>query len=95
MSHFPSFIRSLFLTMILSFLAPILLIHGGLVSFVLVAHLPMLDTSGEICSHRILEFLAIFGNGQPWLGTVIIGTTFSLVGSLFDTYASFQHQRSS
>ncbi|MGL5080306.1 MAG: hypothetical protein ACRC8A_02350 [Microcoleaceae cyanobacterium] len=95
MNHFLGFLRSLLLTMLLSFLAPVLLIHGGLASFILVAHLPTLETVGQFCSHQILEFLTVFGSGQPWLGTIIIGLTFSLVGALFDTYAVFQHQRSS
>jgi hypothetical protein len=38
------------------------------------------------------NFLAILGNQDPWQGALLIGTTSSLVGMLFDTYAFYRYQ---
>lgn len=94
MNRFPVVLR-LLLTMVLSFMTPILLINGGLISFTIVAQFPISETWGEFWSHQILSFLATFGSGHPWLGALVIGTTCSFVGALFDTYVVSQHQRSS
>ncbi len=89
MSIFSDFLRSLLLTMILSFITPIFLLLGGLISFILIGHLPQLAALGQVCSHQILQFLAVFGRGSPLEGCFIIGITCSFVGALFDTYASY------
>ncbi len=93
MSTFSDFLRSLLLTMIFSFLTPVLLIAGVLISFTLMGCLPYVATVGQFCSHQTLQFLTIFGNGHPLAGGLIIAMTCSLVGALFDTYASCQNQR--
>jgi hypothetical protein len=89
MSIFSNFLRSLLLTMILSFITPILVFVGGLISFTLIGYLPLLAALGQLCSHQILKFLAVFGRGNPLEGVLIIAMTFSFVGALFDTYASY------
>ena len=93
MSIFPNFLRSLLLTSLLSFLAPLLLIVAGLTSFSLIGMVPTLQGIGHSGENLILQFLATFGSGCPLQGFLVIGTTFGLVGALFDTYASFQHSR--
>ncbi len=93
MSIFSDFLRSLLLTMIFSFLTPTLLIVGGLISFTLMGYLPLLEALGQFWSNQILQFLAIFGRGNPLEGGLIISMTFSLVGALFDTYASYSSPR--
>jgi len=93
MSIFPNFIRSLLLTSLLSFVAPLLLIIAGLISFSLIGMVPTLQGLGHSGKDLILQFLATFGSGCPLQGFLVIGMTFGLVGALFDTYASFQHSR--
>lgn len=94
MSIFPDFLRSILLTMVLSFLTPILLISLGLISSTMIACLPYLESIGQFSCRQILQFLATFGSGHPLQGGMIIAITCSLVGALFDTYASYQSPRS-
>ena len=93
MSNFPDFLRSLLLTMIFSFLTPVILIAGGLMSFTVISYLPHLATVGQFCSQQILQFLTIFGNGDPIAGSLTIGVACSFVGALFDSYAFCHNQR--
>ncbi|MEB3885915.1 hypothetical protein [Lyngbya sp. CCY1209] len=93
MSILPDFLRSLILTMVFSFATPILIVGGGLAIAIFVRQLPFLNAIGQVGIDQILEFLAIFGSGNPLQGGLIIGTTCSLVGALFDTYASSQNPR--
>ncbi|MFM9266318.1 hypothetical protein [Tychonema sp. BBK16] len=93
MTIFPNFLRSLLLTSLLSFVAPLLLIIVGLTSFLLIAMIPPLQEIGHSGEDLILQFLATFGSGCPLQGFLVIGMTFGFVGALFDTYASFQHSR--
>lgn len=94
MSIFPDFLRSILLTMVLSFITPILVISMGLAGAAILGCLPFLETIGQFSCRQILQFLATFGSGHPLQGSMIIATTCSLVGALFDTYASYQSPRS-
>jgi hypothetical protein len=93
MSFFPNFLRSVLLTSLLSFVAPLLLIGAGLTGCSLIGLVPALEGVGRSGEDLILQFLATFGSGCPLQGFLVIGMTFGLVGALFDTYASFQHSR--
>lgn len=92
MSILPNFLRSLLLTSVLSFVAPILLLGGVLVSLSLIGYIPGLEGSTQLITEQILQFLATFGSGNPFQGLVVIGLTCSLVGALFDTYAFYRYQ---
>ena len=92
MSSLPSFRPKLALTIVFSFVAPILLISGLLVSFSLLGHLPGLTTISTAINRGIAEFLAAFGSGNSWRGIVIIGLTCSFVGGLFDTYTFYRYR---
>ncbi|PSB34543.1 hypothetical protein C7B70_03560 [Chlorogloea sp. CCALA 695] len=92
MSILPSFRPKLALTIVFSFVAPILLIFGLLVSFSLISHLPGLTTISTAISRGITDFLASFGSGNSWRGIVIIGLTCSFVGGLFDTYTFYRYR---
>ncbi|MEG3859131.1 hypothetical protein [Microcoleus sp. herbarium12] len=93
MSIFPNFLRSLLLTSLLSFVAPLLLIGAGLTSCSLLCLVPALQAVGRSGQDQILQFLATFGSGCPLQGFLVIGLAFGLVGALFDTYAAYQHSR--
>ena len=93
MSILPNFLRSLLLTSLLSFIAPLLLIGAGLTSCSLIGLVPALQGVGRSGEDQILQFLATFGSGCPLQGFLVIGLTFGLVGALFDTYAAYQHSR--
>ncbi len=93
MSIFPNFLRSLLLTSLLSFIAPLLLIGAGLTSCSLIRFVPALQGVGRSGEDQILQFLATFGSGCPFQGFLVIGLAFGLVGALFDTYAAYQHSR--
>ncbi|WP_341733853.1 hypothetical protein [Microcoleus sp. EPA2] len=93
MSIFPNFLRSVLLSSLLSFFAPLVLIGVGWTSFLLIGLVPALQGVGRSGEHLILQFLATFGSGCPLQGFLVIGTTFGLVGALFNTYASFGHSR--
>jgi len=90
MSILPNFLRSVLLTIVLSFAAPMLLFGGGLVSLSLIGHISGLAASAQSIAERILQFLATFGSGNPFRGLVVIGITCSLVGALFDTYTFYR-----
>lgn len=92
MSILPSYLRSLLLTIIFSFITPILLIGGALVSVFLIGHIPGLQAISQAIAAHILQFLATFGSHSPWRGLVIIGLTCSLVGAMFDTYTFYRYQ---
>ncbi len=93
MSIFPNFLRSVLLTSLFSFIAPLLLICAGLTSFSLICLVPALQGVGHSGEEMILQFLATFGSGCPLQGFLVIGVAFGLVGALFDTYAFYQHSR--
>ncbi|MBE9163795.1 MULTISPECIES: hypothetical protein [Microcoleaceae] len=93
MSIFPNFLRSLLLTGLLSFVAPLLSIGAGLTGCALISLVPGFQGLGRSGENMILQFLATFGSGSPLQGVLAIGLAFGLVGALFDTYASYQHSR--
>lgn len=93
MSILPSFRPKLALTIVFSFVAPIFLVSGLLVSFSLVGHFPGLAAFSTAMSQGIAQFLAAFGSGNSWRGIVIIGLACSFVGALFDTYTFYRDRK--
>ena len=92
MSIIMNFLRSLLLTVIFTFAAPIFFI-GGLLSIVsLFGYLPGLQSVTAAIATHILLFLTIFGSGAPLQGLFVISLTCSFVGALFDTYAYYRCQ---
>lgn len=92
MTMFTSFLRSLLLTIILSFVAPMIFVGGALLILSLLSLLPGLQALGEIIATQISHFLATFGSGTPLQGLFVICLTCSFVGALFDTYVYYRCQ---
>ncbi len=82
-----SFVRSLLVTSMVSFAAPLFLIGAIIVMLTAVAHVPNLETLGQVAIQQVFKFLAVFGNGNAIEGALVIALTCGLVGALFDTYA--------
>ncbi|WP_293096523.1 hypothetical protein [Moorena sp. SIOASIH] len=87
MSILPNFLRSLVITILLSFMAPVALVIGLLAGFGIIGYIPALTGFGLTATTELLKFLTIFGNGSPIQGVLVIAFTCSLVGALFDLYA--------
>ena len=75
MSILPSFIRSLLLTIIFSFVIPMFLVGGALGSLFLIGYIPGLQAISQAIADAILQFLATFGTGNPFRGLVVISLT--------------------
>jgi hypothetical protein len=89
---FTGFLRSLLLTTIFSFMAPMIFVGGALLLLSLLSLLPGLQILGQIIATQISEFLATFGSGTPLQGLFVICLTCSFVGALFDTYVYYRCQ---
>lgn len=92
MSTLPNLLRSLLLTSIFSFLAPVLFISIILATTAVISYLPPFETIGSSGLTQIAHFLQIFGNGNALHGLTVIGLVGSLVGILFDTYTFYRFQ---
>ena len=92
MNLFANFVRSLFLSMIFSFVAPMLLVGGTWSLIILFGYFPGLQGLTQILSQNISQFLMVFGNGTPLQGVFVICLTCCFVGALFDTYAFYRCQ---
>ena len=92
MTVMTNFLRSLVLSIIFSFVAPMFLFGSILFCLSLVGYIPGLQGVTEVITTVIMEFLAIFGSGTPVDGLFVICLTCSFVGALFDTYAYYRYQ---
>ena len=92
MSILPNFLRSLILTIFLSFIAPIVVVTVLLAGFSAIGYVPGFETIGKTVIGQLSQFLTVFGSGCPVQGIVVISSTCSLVGGLFDTYAFYRYQ---
>jgi hypothetical protein len=91
MNILPSFLRSLLLTILVSCMAPSLLLGCLFVCIYLLSYLPGLEGFTQFSCDRLLQFLIVFGTGDPWQGVLAIALTCGLVGALFDAYAFYQY----
>lgn len=83
------FLVSLSLSILLSFVAPLVLIGFVVVCLALAAYLPGMASISQIATTQILKFLTVFGTGDAISGAVVIALACSLVGALFDTYSYY------
>jgi hypothetical protein len=91
MSIITSFFRSLLLTVVFSFVAPMTAVGGLLATLSLIGYIPGLQQLTVTIMNSILQFLAIFGSGNSLHGLVVIASTCSFVGILFDTYVHYRY----
>lgn len=92
MLMFTNFLRSLLLTIIFSFFTPMFFLGGVLVFVSFIGYIPTLQYITEAIAAHIMQFLTIFGSGNPLHGLFIISLTCSFVGALFDTYVYYRYQ---
>ncbi|WP_375497782.1 hypothetical protein [uncultured Nostoc sp.] len=92
MAIFTNFLRSLLLTIIFSFVAPMLFVGGGLFLLPLIGYFSGLQELTEAIATQIMHFLATFGSGTPLRGLFVISLTCSFVGALFDMYVYYRCQ---
>jgi len=92
-SYVPNYVRSLLVTMVISFIFPVTILSIGLAGLSISSHVPVVATIAQASLGLTLNFLKIFGSGCAVGGIVTIGATCSLVGGLFDTYTFYQSYR--
>ncbi|MBL1174395.1 hypothetical protein [Pantanalinema sp. GBBB05] len=92
MMTLPMLLRSLLLASMLSFAVPLLVLGVLIFCLSLFTWLPVSEAVAQIGLEQLLKFLAVFGQGDAFQGVIIIGSTCSLVGTLFDSYAYYQRQ---
>ena len=79
-SHF----RSLFVTSIFGLLLPLCVIAIFFVVFFVLGLIPSFQTFSIAGTDQIVRILQIFGNGNPFQGSFVIGVAVSTVAMLFD-----------
>ncbi len=84
--------RSLFLSVLLSFVTPMFLLGGMLGSLLAVSYIPGIALLGQLGQEQILSFLSVFGEGYPMQGMLTIGVTCGMVGGLFDVFNFYLYQ---
>ncbi|MBD2445015.1 hypothetical protein H6G25_17860 [Dolichospermum sp. FACHB-1091] len=87
-----NFFRSLVLTTIFSFIAPIFLFGGILLVLSVFSYIPGLQGMIADISVEVIHFLDTFGSGSSLNGLLIISLTCGFVGALFDTYVYYRSQ---
>ncbi len=84
--------RSLFLSVVLSFVTPMLIFGSILGALLGVSYVPGIELLGQIGQEQILGFLSTFGEGYPIQGLFTIGITCGMVGGLFDVFNFYLYQ---
>lgn len=84
-----AFLHSLLVTTTLSFLVPIILISTLVMLLFLIMQIPIAQSVSRAMVEQVLQVLMVFGTGSAVEGAIVIATTCSLVGILFDTYAFY------
>ncbi|EAZ91211.1 hypothetical protein CY0110_11327 [Crocosphaera chwakensis CCY0110] len=84
--------RSLLLSVLLSFVTPLLFLGGILGALLTASYIPGIAILGQIGQELILSFLSTFGEGYPLQGMLTIGGTCAMVGGLFDVFNFYLYQ---
>ncbi|TVQ42500.1 MAG: hypothetical protein EA365_15030 [Gloeocapsa sp. DLM2.Bin57] len=85
-------ISSLLLTTAFTFSAPFVLTGMILGLFLVMGYIPGCYWLATNCAGQIMDFLAVFGNGYPLQGIMVISFAFAFVGGLFDLFNFYRYQ---
>ena len=83
---------SLLLTTTISFAIPAFIIGTIFAMLLLLGYVPGLTLLGHCGVDRVLNFLAVFGTGNPLEGLMILGFAFALVGMLFEIFIFYLYR---
>ncbi|MGK7923857.1 MAG: hypothetical protein AB4290_01145 [Spirulina sp.] len=89
-----NWLLSLSLSAFFSFTIPIVTSAAILLVLWGLSCIPICQTIAENNIHRVLDFLATFGNGHPVTGSLTIGGAWGFVGGLFDLCTPYRYQLS-
>ena len=95
MSFTFSYLKSLSLTILFSFITPLIMVGSGLLGLHLLGWVPGLAALSHTGLQLGMTFLATFGTGNSWQGMIVIGSTCAVVGALFDIFYRQQNLRRS
>ncbi len=84
--------RSLTLTLILSFVFPLAIVGSLFLGLSVLGYLPWLAILGQLGQSQLISVLVIFGNGAILPGLVVIASTCSLVAGFFDLFNFWFYQ---
>ena len=76
----------------MSFAAPVILVGAILGILLIVSYLPGLVELGREGAIQVLNFLAIFGNGNSLQGMLTLALTISIVGISLDLLNFYRYQ---
>lgn len=78
------FLPSFFLTVLMSFLAPVVVC--GLILTLCSALWVLPGMTSVLAQRALTEFLEVFGSGNAWQGVLVIAAACSLVGGMFEAF---------
>jgi hypothetical protein len=87
-----SFLISLLLTTMVSFVMPIILCGLILISLAIASYLPGIAVIGKACYPQVWAFLNMFGNGSVGEGILILALTCGIAGFLFEALNFYRYQ---
>ena len=90
MALMSSYVRSVVVTSIISFLAPQVLLGSLTILLLTVALIPGLAELGQAGLQAVAAFLQTFGEGSVLEGLLVLGSVAGAVGALFDTYIFYR-----
>lgn len=90
MKPISNLLSSVFVTLVISFTLPVMLLAGLLIVTLGISYFPGLERIGEVGLNQLLAFLSIFGAGSVWRGVIVIGLTLALVAGWFDMYTLYR-----
>lgn len=90
MKSVSKFFSSLFIAVVMSFLAPVVVCGFILTIGSALGTLP--GAMAETLVIGLTDFLKVFGNGDAWQGVLIIAIACSFVGGMFETFNFYYYQ---